>query len=89
VRSDLTVALGSYAPVQFVANGADVTDPDLVVVNGGVVVTLGRIQLRDDKAQVPLSVRRNGLNGRGLTYQLTREAATWRVEGTVGPAWIS
>jgi hypothetical protein len=89
VRSDLTVALASYAPVQFVANGADVTDPELVVVNGGVVVTLGRIQLHDDKAQVPLSVRRNGLNGRGLTYQLTREAATWRVEGTVGPAWIS
>jgi hypothetical protein len=91
MRNGLTTALASYAPVRFVSDGAEVTDPrpGLVVVNGGVQVTLGRIQLHDNQALVPLSVRRDGLNGRGLTYRLTRQGETWQVEGTVGSEWIS
>ena len=89
MRSDLTSALATYAPVQFVADAASVTSKTPEVVNGGALVTLGRIQLNGNDAQVPLSVQRNGLNGRGLTYQLTRDDTTWRVRDTVGPAWIS
>lgn len=91
IRRDLTAALASYAPVQFITDGAEVTDPNagLVVANGGVQVNLGPMQLQDTQARVPLSVRRNGLNGRGVTYQLTRHGQTWRVGGTVGLAWIS
>jgi hypothetical protein len=91
MRNDLTAALASYAPVRFVSDGAELIEPGtgLAVVNGGVQVTLGRIQLHDDQALVPLSVRRNGLNGRGLTYRVTRKGETWQVEGTVGSEWIS
>jgi hypothetical protein len=91
MRNDLTTALASYAPAHFVSDGAEVTDPGagLVVVNGGVQVTLGRIELHGNEALVPLSVRRNGLNGRGLTYRVARQGETWQVEGTVGSAWIS
>jgi len=91
LRSDLTAALASYAPVQFIADGIAFTDPGpgLVVINGGVVVTLGRVRLDGDRAEVALSVRRNGLNGRGLTYRLTRQGQAWQVVDTVGPQWIS
>jgi hypothetical protein len=89
VRSDLIRALASYAPVHFVAGRAEVTDPNLDIINGGVLVTLGRIQIHGDQAQVPLSVQRGGLDGQGLTYRLTRQGETWQVKDTVGPAWIS
>jgi hypothetical protein len=100
-QRDLTAALATYAPVRFVADHPGVTGPNLEVVNGGVLVTLGRIQIHDNEALVPLSVRRNGLNGRGLTYRVTQGetkrsmsggtqgALTWKVEGTVGGMWIS
>ena len=91
LRRDLTAALATYAPVEFVANGMDVTDvgEGLVVVNGGVVVTLGRMHLDRDQVEVALSVRHNGLNGRGVTYRLNRQSGDWRVQGMVGTGWIS
>jgi hypothetical protein len=89
LRTAITTALTAYAPVTFVATGSEVTGPDLEVANGGVVVTLGPIQLTEVNALVPLSVRRGGLNGQGLTYALARHDQTWQVTGTVGVVWIS
>jgi hypothetical protein len=89
LRDNLVAALSSYAPVRFVADRSEVTDPDLTIVNGGVLVTLGRIQLQGEQALVPVSVQRNGLNGQGATYQVTRHGDTWQAGDTVGPAWIN
>ena len=75
--------------MQFVADRTAVTAADLEIVNRGALVTLGPIQLHTEQAQVPLSVQQGGLNGRGLTYIVTRQGETWHVTGTVGPAWIS
>jgi len=89
MRDELTAGLVSYAPVRFVSDGQEVTDPNLTVINGGVVVTLGPARMSPDRAQVPLAVRRSGLNGQGLTYVLTRSGQTWHIDGTIGPQWIS
>jgi hypothetical protein len=91
LRDDLTEALRSYAPVRFVADQAPVTDVEhgLVVIDGGVVVTLGPVRMDGDRAEVPLSVRRSGLNGRGQTYVLSRQGTAWRIDGVTGPTWIS
>ncbi|HEU4420953.1 MAG TPA: hypothetical protein VFR67_00250 [Pilimelia sp.] len=89
LRDAIADELAAYAPVEFVADRAAVTDARLEIVNGGALITLGRIDLRGDRADVPLSVQQGGLNGRGLTYQLSRDGQRWRIDGTVGPGWIS
>lgn len=89
LRADLTKTLADYAQVRFIADGAEVTEPDLEVVDGGVVVTLGRLQIDGERALVPLSVRSGGRNGRGLTYKLDKRDGVWRVAGTEGSSWIS
>jgi hypothetical protein len=90
-RDDLVAALQSYAQAQFVADPAQVTDAarGLEIVNGGVLVTLGPIRLHEDRAEVPLAVRRSGLDGRGQTYLLSRQGQQWRIDGLTGPTWIS
>jgi hypothetical protein len=89
LRDAITSALAGYAPVTFVADSDKITGPDLVIANGGALVKLGRIRLGGDRAEVPLSVQQSGLNGRGLTYQLSRDGQRWWIEGTVGPQWIN
>jgi hypothetical protein len=89
LREDLAADLAAYAPVHYVSDSQEVTDTNLDVVDGGVVVALGPIQISVDHAQVPLAVQRGGLNGRGLTYALTHSGEMWQIDGTVGPQWIS
>ncbi|HVX46387.1 MAG TPA: hypothetical protein VHC49_21015 [Mycobacteriales bacterium] len=92
VRSDLRQALIGYAPVTYIADGASVTggpEHGLLVRNSGAVLTLGPATVRGDRATVPVSVRRSGLDGRGSTYQLSRHGSGWTVTGTTGAGWIS
>jgi hypothetical protein len=89
LREELAAGLAPYAPVRFVADGAAVRGPGLVVKDGGALVTLGRIRVSGDVADVPLAVRQSGLNGRGATYHLIRHGGSWQIDGTVGPQWIS
>lgn len=92
LRSDLRQALAGYAPVTFIADARTVTgspQDGLTVKNGGAVITLGPAEMEKDTATVPLSVRRGGLDGRGLTYLLSRQDSGWKVTGTTGADWIS
>jgi hypothetical protein len=88
LRSDLALLLKPYVPVTFVADGRTVTK-DLRVINDGAVITLGSARLDAATALVPLSIRRGPLDGRGLTYRLTRHDRHWEVSGTSGAEWIS
>lgn len=87
----LTTALAEYAPVEFLSNRADAyTVGTLAVRDGGALVTLGPIpRFTTDGATFTLSVQVNGLNGQGLTFELTRTGSQWNVIGTTGTAWIS
>ncbi|MGI8332661.1 hypothetical protein ACRYCC_22140 [Actinomadura scrupuli] len=92
LRSDLALVLKPYAPVIFIADGRTVTvtgDIKAGVVDDGVVITLGSARFDATTAVVPLSMRRGPLDGRGMTYRLTRRGGRWEVSGTSGPAWIS
>jgi hypothetical protein len=87
----LQAALADYAPLEFVSNRSSAyTVGTLAVRDGGALVTLGDVHLVSaELAELSLSVQVNGLNGRGLTYELARRAAGWQVTGTSGPMWIS
>lgn len=87
----LRAALADYAPLEFVSNRSSAyTVGTLAVRDGGALVTLGELQrLGTDRATLSLSVQLNGLNGRGVTYELARHASGWEVTGTTGPMWIS
>jgi hypothetical protein len=89
VQRDLATALRSYAPVHFVSGDAKIRDKNLQVINGGVAVTLGRIKLNIDTAQLPLAVQCGGLCGMGETLLLAKQGGVWTVTGSTGPAWIS
>jgi hypothetical protein len=89
LRAGLVADLADYAPVRFVADGESVTGPDLVVKDGGALVTFGPVHSRGGGVQVSLAVRHTGLSGRGLTYQVVRRDGGWKVDGTVGPMWIN
>lgn len=87
----LQAALADYAPLEFLSNRSSAyTVGTLSVRDGGALVTLGDVhRLSTDRARLSLSVQVNGLNGQGLTYELTRHPAGWEVTGATGPMWIS
>jgi hypothetical protein len=90
LRSDLALALKPYAPVTFVADGRSVTQSlKGGVVNDGAVIALGTARFAGTTAMVSLAMRRGPLNGRGITFQLTRHDRHWEVSGTSGAAWIT
>jgi hypothetical protein len=89
LRTELAEALAGYGPVEYVLDDSAVTDANLTVVDGGVLVTLGRIRIDGDRAEVPLAVTESGLNGQGLIYRMSRHGTTWQIDGTVGTQWIS
>ncbi len=89
VRRDLTAALRSFSRVEFVRTAAEVTGPDLEIVHGGVLTMLGQARFSGETAEVPLAVRKGGLNGQGLTYRLSYRDGQWHITGNAGSAWIS
>ncbi|MEU7826075.1 hypothetical protein [Catellatospora sp. NPDC049133] len=92
VRADIVKAPAAHGPARFVADGKAVTGQGPEgpqVADNGAPVVLGPITLTADHAQVPLSAFRAGLNGRGLTYELTRQDQAWTITGTVGPQWTA
>jgi hypothetical protein len=89
LRHDLAIALRPYAPVRFVSDDAKIRDKQLQVINGGVAVTLGRIELNGETGRLPLAVQCGGLCGLGETLVLAKRAGVWTVTGSTGPSWIS
>lgn len=89
LRRDLTAALASFSRLEFVDAAAAVTGPELEIANDGVLTMLGRVRLSARSGEVPLAVRKGGLNGRGMTYRLSYEDGRWQITGSTGSAWIS
>lgn len=89
LRRDLAAALQPYAPVQFVSDHANIRGKDLQVINDGVAITLGRIELHGGTARLPLEVQCGGLCGMGQTLLLAKTHGIWTVTGSTGPTWIS
>ncbi|PZS33672.1 MAG: hypothetical protein DLM58_07325 [Pseudonocardiales bacterium] len=89
LQRDITAALRQYAPVQFVSDHAKIRGKDLQVINDGVAVTLGRIELHGDTARLPLAVQCGGLCGMGQTLLLAQQHGAWTVTGSSGSMWIS
>ncbi|WP_407778838.1 hypothetical protein [Actinophytocola sp.] len=89
VRDDLTAALRSFSRVEFVRTAAEVTGPDLETVNGGVLTMLGQARFSGGTAEVPLAVRKGGLNSRGMTYRLSYRDGQWQITGNMDSGWIS
>ncbi len=64
--------------------------PDSTVEGGGVVVTLGKIELKDQtRAWVPASIYLANLGSGGQTYVVTKSGGAWNVTGTTGTRWES
>jgi len=60
------------------------------VINGGVIITLGNINLQgDNSVQIPCSYYMAGCGGDGRTYVLGRVEGIWHITGTTGTMWIS
>ncbi|GAB3671368.1 hypothetical protein GCM10027589_40370 [Actinocorallia lasiicapitis] len=81
LRTDLAQALAPYAPVEFVALDARLTDEHFTVKNHGVSITLGPITHTPKTAKIPLSLHINGLNALGAIITLHRNATSWTCPG--------
>src|SRR6266545_1897214 len=89
LRRDLAAALTSFSRAEFVDTATAVTGPDLEVVNGDVLTMLGQARFSAGSGEVPLTIRQGGLNGRGMTYQLSYQDGRWQITGHGDAAWIS
>lgn len=64
--------------------------PDSTVEGGGVIITLGEIELKDDThVWVPASVYLASLASGGRTYEVAKSGGAWKVTGTTGTFWES
>lgn len=60
------------------------------VLDGGVIITLGNINLQgDNSVQVPCMNYMGKLGGGGRTYVLRCVEGIWNIAGTTGTMWIS
>lgn len=60
------------------------------VLDGGVIITIGNVNLQEDNSvQVPCSYYMAGTGGGGKTYVLRRVEGIWHITGTTGTMWIS
>ena len=93
VQAGITSALADLpSRIVWVENFEDVPrDPETgSVVGGGVIITLGNIQMESrDKVLVPGSIYIANLAAGGATYVVEKEDGQWVVTGTTGPRWIS
>lgn len=91
-RAPLAAAVADVAPLKFVSSRAEVIGPMEEggrVQNQGILLTLGPIAGRDDRALVPASSYLANLAGTWQTWVVERIADGWRVTGTEGPVAIS
>jgi hypothetical protein len=89
VKAELASILAPYAPVRFVGQDAQIRDKDLQVINHGIAITLGRIELAGDTARLPLWVQCGGLCGLGQTLKLAKVTGAWKVVGNTGTTVVS
>ena len=88
-------SLEDLVPVSFVRARKQVVTGEAAgsspgrVVDGGVLVTLGRIEARGGRVTVATSMWVSGLAGEWATYVLESRWGRWRVTGTTGPVAIS
>ena len=90
LRSDLTRALQTYAPVTFVADPSTVIRKDLTVLHDSILITLSPIRWEGAQALVPIADHINGLNGMGTVYRVAGHDGQWTLVSLGGGAgWIS
>lgn len=91
-RAALAEAVADVAPLEFVSSRAEVIGPMEEggrVENQGILLTLGPVAGRDDRALVPASSYLANLAGTWQTWVVERAGDGWRVTGTEGPVAIS
>ena len=92
IQSEITTTLDDL-PTEIVwVNSSDEVSQDSwgTVLDGGVIITLGNIDLQgDNSVQVPCMNYMDKLGGGGRTYILKRVEGIWHITGTTGAMWIS
>jgi hypothetical protein len=92
LQSEITTALDDL-PTEIVwVNSWEEVEKDSwgTVLDGGVIITLGNINLQgDNSVQVPCMNYMDKLGGGGRTYVLRCIEGIWNITGTTGSSWIS
>jgi hypothetical protein len=91
LQSEITTALDDLPTEIIWVNSWEEVEKDSwgTVLDGGVIITLGNINLqRDNSVEVPCSYYMAGDGGGGRTYVLKRVEGIWHITGTRG-GWIS
>jgi hypothetical protein len=90
LRSDLTRALQTYAPVTFVADPNTVLRKDGTVLHDSILITLSPIRWDGAQALVPIADNIGGQNGMGTVYREAGHDGQWTLVGLGGGAgWIT
>ena len=94
-KTAIESALTDLPPITYVhrrsavVEGTDAGQSPGHVANGGVLVTLGRVEGAGKEVVVQSSLWISGLAGTWLTYVVALEQGVWRVTDTRGPVAIS